>query len=147
MKVQEFKTGKVLVGRIELGEDLYQSIEEYCIKNNIRQAWVNGLGAVTHLAYFYYDQLEKKYIQAHVDERLEILSCIGNISLKDGKPFPHLHIVCSDRKGGTVGGHLTPGTKVFACEVIFFVLEGASGLNRAFDSQTGLNLWQCGLGQ
>ncbi|HXV27672.1 MAG TPA: PPC domain-containing DNA-binding protein, partial [bacterium] len=124
MEIQEFKVVKVRVGRLEVGEDLYQSIEEYCVKNNIRQAWVNALGAVSRLAYFYYDQTKKSYIQAHIDQKLEIVSCMGNISLKEGKPFAHLHLACSDSEGRTVGGHLTPGTKVFACEIIFILLEG-----------------------
>jgi predicted DNA-binding protein with PD1-like motif len=141
----EYQVEKILVGRLERGEDLYGAVEEYCVKNDVRLAWVQALGAVTRLAYFYYDQLEKKYHQKFQEERLEILNCTGNVSLKDGRPFPHLHITCADHEGRASGGHLTPGTEVFACEVSIFVLKGDSPLVRGFDPATGLALWNCGL--
>jgi len=140
---KEFEVKKVLAGRVNQGDDLYESIQSYCVQHQITHAWINALGAVTQLAYFYYDQDQKKYVQARVNEKLEILSCMGNVSLKDGKPFVHLHIVCSDHQGKTIGGHLTPGTKVFACEALLFLLDGKNKLERAFDESTGLHLWDC----
>ena len=142
---KEFSVEKIVMGPIGMGDDLYKTVERYAAENHITHAWINALGAVTQLAYFYYDQDKKEYAQESVHEKLEILSCIGNISLKNGKPFLHLHITCSDRKGKTIGGHLTPGALVFACEIILFVLKGSEKLERGFDPVTGLHLWQCGL--
>lgn len=45
--------------------------------------------------------------------------------------------------GTTFGGHLAPGTLVFACECVIQVLEGPQ-LVRRWDEQTGLPLWDMG---
>ena len=38
------------------------------------------------------------------------------------------------------GGHLAPGTIVFACELIIEAFDGQE-LNRGMDRETGLPLW------
>ena len=71
---------------------------------------------------------------------MEIVSMYGNISLKNGKPFVHAHVVLSDKKGNARGGHLLPGSSVFACELTIEEFEGPE-LIRGFDERTGLTLW------
>jgi predicted DNA-binding protein with PD1-like motif len=72
---------------------------------------------------------------------MEIVSLYGNISLKDGKPFAHVHVVLSDAKGNGRGGHLLPGrTPVFACELIIEEFDGEPPV-RLNDENTGLALW------
>lgn len=145
MKLREFQVTKILAGSLGLGEDLFESVERYAREHHLTQAWVQALGAVSHLSFYFYDQDAQRYEQRHIPEKLEILNCTGNVSLKDGKPFPHLHLTCAGHDGKAVGGHLTPGTKVFACEILFFVLQGPEPLQRQFDVKTGLHLWQCNL--
>lgn len=53
----------------------------------------------------------------------------------------HAHIVLSDSKGRTFGGHLLPGTVVFAGEVFMLELPGIK-LEREYDQETGLNLFK-----
>jgi uncharacterized protein len=65
---------------------------------------------------------------------------VGNISLKDGNPMVHAHITLADEAGKAYGGHLIPGTVVFACEFILQVFEQPL-LERGFDEATGLPLW------
>ena len=62
------------------------------------------------------------------------------ISLRDGEPVVHAHITLSDQQTRAFGGHLAPGTIVFACEFIIHIFEGAK-MERGFDEQTGLPLW------
>ncbi len=64
----------------------------------------------------------------------------GNVSLKDGQTFPHLHVVLSRRDYSTVGGHLFTGTLVFAFEFEIIAFEG-DPFTRTFDDDTGLFLW------
>ena len=37
---------------------------------------------------------------------LELLSLSGNVSMKQGKPFPHIHVVLGRHDMSTCGGHL-----------------------------------------
>ncbi len=69
----------------------------------------------------------------------EITKLVGNVSLKEGRPMVHAHVTLAD-EGKAFGGHLAPGTVVFACEFIIQVFEGVS-LTRSLDAETGLQLW------
>ncbi|MEK6571996.1 MAG: PPC domain-containing DNA-binding protein, partial [Bacteroidota bacterium] len=127
-------------GQVPTGADLYESISKICTEEDVKIGKVTALGAVSQAAIAYYDQKKKKYQPITFKKHLEILNCTGNVSLKDGKPFVHVHATFSDRIGNVFGGHLTPGTIVFACEVTIEELEG-KGLDRKLDDKTGLNLW------
>jgi predicted DNA-binding protein with PD1-like motif len=123
-----------------MGADLYDSISKICTEEDIKIGKVTALGAVTQAAVSYYDQKKKVYKPITFKKHLEILNCTGNVSLKDGKPFVHMHATFADSKGTVVGGHLTAGTVVFACELTIEELEGKA-VDREFDENTGLNLW------
>jgi predicted DNA-binding protein with PD1-like motif len=75
-----------------------------------------------------------------VNEHVEILSGQGNVSLKDGKPFVHLHLVLGRSDGSCLGGHAAAGCKIFACEAAILALDGPA-LVREPDEATGLALW------
>ena len=128
------------MGQLPLGADLYESISKICTEEDIKIGKVTALGAVTQAAVSYYDQKKKVYKPITFKKHLEILNCTGNVSLKDGKPFVHMHATFADSKGTAVGGHLTAGTVVFACELMIEELEGKA-LDRELDENTGLNLW------
>jgi hypothetical protein len=72
---------------------------------------------------------------------MEILSLMGNVSLKDDKPFVHAHITLADARGVAMGGHLAEGTIVFACEFMIEEYISDRALVRYFDEKTGLFLW------
>lgn len=128
------------VFRIPKGQDLFNSIGDYCIKKNIRKGLVNGIGAVQNLKFGCYNQEQKKYRDLEINKGIEMISLNGNISLKEGKPFPHLHIECADEEGKTFGGHLMPGTKVFVAEIIITELDGEP-MERIMEEEIKLPLW------
>jgi len=88
----------------------------------------------------FYDQKNHEYREIKIDSPHEMASCIGNISLKDGEPFVHAHVVLADEAGNTKAGHLLEGI-VFAAEVHLRRLEGPK-LERKHDEVTGLSLWE-----
>jgi predicted DNA-binding protein with PD1-like motif len=75
-----------------------------------------------------------------VDRPLEILSGIGNVSLKEGRPFVHLHLTLGDDTGRRRGGHAMPGCRIFAAEAAILKAEGPNK-HRVYDEATGLFLW------
>ncbi len=132
---------RTFIGQLPTGADLYESISKICIEEDIKVGKVTALGAVSQAAVAYYNQKKKRYKPVKFKKHLEILNCTGNVSLKDGKPFVHVHATFADNKGKVFGGHLTPGTIVFACEVTIDEYDGTT-LTRKLDKKTGLNLWQ-----
>jgi predicted DNA-binding protein with PD1-like motif len=140
MTRDSYKTKRIFTGRLPMGADLYESISRICTEEDIKIGKITALGAVTRAAVAYYEQEKKEYRPITFDKHLEILNCTGNVSLKDGKPFVHMHATFADSQGSVLGGHLTAGTLVFACEVTIEELEGKA-LDRRPDQISGLNLW------
>jgi len=136
----EASPGRTFVGRVSTGADLVQEIEAFCAERDIRAAWVSVVGALQHSAFAYYDQAAKSYVENSSDEHHELSAFVGNISMREGRPFLHAHATFSSRVGETVGGHLLPGCKVWVGEVTIREMTGVE-LERTPDEVTGLALW------
>ncbi|MFA5104704.1 MAG: PPC domain-containing DNA-binding protein [Candidatus Margulisiibacteriota bacterium] len=137
----EPKTGRFFSGRFEAGDDLLASLTDFCKEQSIRLGAFNLIGAVRKAKLGYYDQEQKKYTGCvELNKKLEISSCMGNISIKDGEIMVHAHITLADMEGKAFGGHLMPGTEIFAAEFFIQELTGAE-LVRGKDEKTGLPLW------
>jgi predicted DNA-binding protein with PD1-like motif len=131
---------RVLMGRLAHSEDLLDGLTELCVKEDVRAGRLEAIGAVQRARLAFYDQQAREYQFFELDEPLEITKLSGNVSLKDGKPMVHAHVTLADRAGRAIGGHLAPGTVVFACEFVVEVFEGADFI-RGYDQATGLPLW------
>jgi predicted DNA-binding protein with PD1-like motif len=134
--------GRTVMGRLPKGCDLLSALEEGCRDLGIKLGEVRALGAVSQAKIGYYDQAAQKYLFLEFPRPMEILSLLGNVSLKDGQAFVHAHLTLGEANGQSWGGHLAPGTVVFACEYViqeFISLEPP--LARALDKDTGLFLW------
>jgi predicted DNA-binding protein with PD1-like motif len=137
--VFEYDVGKDFMVRLEPDSDLVQSIAELARSKGIEAGSLTAIGAFKRARLAYFDQKDNKYREIAIDSPHEMASCTGNISLKDGEPFVHAHVVLADEMGNTKAGHLVGGT-VFAAEVHVHQLRGP-GLERQYDKTTGLSLW------
>jgi hypothetical protein len=117
-----------------------ETLTEIVRENEIKLATISGLGAVSKIVFGYYDQVDWEYNFIEREGQFEILSLNGNVSLKDGKPMIHAHIMLADDTGDAFGGHLAEGTKVFASEIEIQELTEADKV-RKYDEDTGLTLW------
>ena len=134
---------RTIIGQLPHGADLYDALTALVSKEGITLGRIQGIGATTHAIVAYYDQNTKVYNPLEFAGGMEILNLNGNVSIRDGKPFVHVHIMLGDAAGNVFGGHLLQGTKLFACEVTIDELEG-DPLSRAKDERTGLFLWTSG---
>lgn len=131
---------RVLMGRMGHELDLLKELTAICEKEGIRLGWIRAIGAVKRAYIGFYDQGTHQYHNLELPRPLEILQLLGNVSLLENRPMVHAHITLADSDGRTYGGHLLPGTIVFACEFAIEILEGPD-LVRALDRETGLPLW------
>jgi uncharacterized protein len=141
MRTNEYKQGRMFMGCFDHDSDLLLSIEKFAAEKAVSTGQVRVIGAVKKAVVSFYDQQKKEYFDEIFDQNLEVLACIGNISLKDGKPIAHMHALFGDEHGHTMGGHLRPGTIVFFAEIFIQELEGPE-LHRGYDEITGLPAWQ-----
>ena len=137
----EFQQGRIFAGSFSHGSDLINSIEEFCKKASIQMAAFSVIGAVSSYTIGAYDPKQQVYVTFTEKAPLEIVSCTGNVSLKEGKPFIHAHILLADEQGKTIGGHLFSETIIYAGEINLQELTGKP-MERTYDSDTGLMLWK-----
>ncbi len=132
--------GKVILRRLAPGGDLLEEISALARREEIKCGTVTAIGAVRRARIGYYDQKSRVYRERELEDPREICSCLGNISLREGEIFVHAHVVLADREGKTLGGHLCPGTEIFAaeCRLDELLLRPPE---RVYDEETGLSLW------
>ncbi len=140
MAMNEYAYKKTHIGRIPHGSDLLKGLTEFVTKKDIRCGKLQMIGAVKRAVLGFYDSSNGQYRDILFEKPMEVLSLMGNITTKDGKPFIHAHITLGDDKGHSFGGHLAEGTIVFAAEVIINEFEGEI-LERKYDETTKLALW------
>jgi len=138
--VHNVRSERILMGKLDCGSDLLGELIDICTQEKIHLGRVEAIGAVSRARLGYYHQEGHEYRHHTVNQPLEISSLQGNISLKEGSPFVHAHVVLSGIRGRSWGGHLSSGTEVYACEFIIEVFSGPD-LSRVYDRETGLHLW------
>ncbi|MBF0627059.1 MAG: DNA-binding protein [Magnetococcales bacterium] len=138
--MQPVQAGNIWIDRLPHDSDLLEVLNALCRARDIRLGRIEGLGAVRKARLGFYDQARQVYEFLELDQPLEITNLVGNVSLKEGEPFVHVHLTLADHAGRAFGGHLAPGTVVFAAEVMIQELTGAER-HRGWDATTGLPLW------
>lgn len=137
---REYKAKRIISGKLPHGADVTESLKSICNKEGITLGNIHILGAVKKASLGFYNQTKKEYEMLIFNEPLEIVSSLGNVSLKDGETFVHIHVTLSNSRGEALGGHLMSPTEIFACEFSIVETLGAP-LVRKLDEVTGLYLW------
>jgi predicted DNA-binding protein with PD1-like motif len=138
----EARHSRTIIGRVFRGESIQAAFRRLVDEHRLRTAWVSAIGAFEWIELAEYNQVDRRYEEAHRFERCELLSMQGNLSLRDDEPFWHLHAALSLREDGrdvTYGGHVADGI-VFAVEFRIECFDELE-LRRADDPATGLQLW------
>lgn len=135
-----FTSRRVIMGPLERDRDLLAFLEAVAVAHGVRTGAYSFFGAVRRARVAFFDQEARVYRSIVLDRPLEIAAGVGNVSLRDGRPFVHAHVVLSGPDGTALGGHLEPDTIIFAGEFTLWDLDGAP-LERSPDPDTGLLRW------
>ena len=130
---------KILV-RIDKDEEILEKVKELALKEKIRLAAVQALGATNSFTVGVYNVAEKKYYANTFSGSFEIVSLTGTINTMNGEFYTHLHMSAGNDKGEVYGGHLNRAVVSATCEMVVDVLDGT--VDRAYDPVTGLNLFK-----
>ena len=140
MRFQRF--GERYIVRLEPGEQVIESLLELLAAERVEFANVSAAGAVSWVKLGYWNPSTRAYEHHEFDEQLEVVSFQGNASLKDGKPFLHLHGVFGRRDFSVVGGHIQEARCNPTLEV--WLRTEDVPVSRAKDQATGLELLDLG---
>jgi predicted DNA-binding protein with PD1-like motif len=141
MRIYPSEDGSAAFVRLERGDDLLERLNAAAAELGFNAATLQIVGAVERLAVAYYRQDTHEYERHEHDAPHEISGGVGNVSLKDGKPFVHIHVTGSGADGNAVAGHLVEGTRVFLIEAYLRRLDGAAPV-RELEDDLGLAVWQ-----
>lgn len=131
--------GNCIAVRIDRGEEILDNLKAVCLKENVKCAHIEALGAAGEIVLGVYKVEEQKYYSNTFTGDYEITSLVGNISEKNGEYYSHLHITVADEKGCAFGGHLNKAVISGTCEMFITVLQGK--IERKIDPKTGLNVF------
>ena len=107
MQFKKISSGFLL--RLIKGESVLEKLTEFCEKEKVFGACITGIGALKKAEIGHYSMEKKKYETKLFEEELEVLSFAGNISLKEEKPFVHVHVVLGRKDFSVLGGHFVSG--------------------------------------
>jgi uncharacterized protein len=125
--------------RLEKGEFLVEELTKLVIQENIKGAWLSGVGAAQWAELGFYDLNAQKYNFKKLDQLLEITSLQGNVAWEGDKPVLHIHGSFSDEKMQAFGGHVKELSVGGTCEILLHRWY-ADKLERSQDPATGLKL-------
>lgn len=122
----------------ESDEDAAQGLLNFAREQKLAASQFTGIGAFREVELGFFEIEKKDYKCIPIREQLEVLSLIGDVSLKQGEPKIHAHVVLGKIDGSAWGGHLLKGIVRPTLEVI--LTESPAHLRRRHDEKTGLAL-------
>ena len=134
------KFDKTYIVRIDRGEEILEQVRELALKEGIRLASVQALGAVNEFTVGVFRPGEKRYDANVFQGDYEIVSLTGTINTMDGGFYTHLHMSAGDETGHVFGGHLNRAVVSAVCEMVVTEIPGS--VDRAFNEEVGLTLFR-----
>ncbi len=132
--------GNKIIARMDKGEEILAKIKEISVKENIKLASVQALGATDEFTVGVYKVDEKKYYANEFKGYFEIVSLTGTINTMNGEFYTHIHMSAGNDKGEVFGGHLNKAVVSATCEMVIDVIDGS--VDRKYDEETGLNVFR-----
>ncbi len=114
---------EVIAVRFDEGEELSESLPRLLEEAEVRAGIISGIGGFSRGAVGVFDPEKGGYREVEFNEFMEVASLNGNVSLKDGKPFYHIHVVLGNERR-VLAGHFLRGKVQGTMEIFITVLDG-----------------------
>lgn len=130
---------KTYVLIFDTGDELASGLKQFAADQKLAGSSFKAIGAFSSVKLGWFNWQTKKYQTAvELNEQVELLSLIGDIAVKDGKPQVHAHVVIGRSDGTAHGGHLLEARVRPTCELI--LTESPVHLQKQLDPDSGLAL-------
>jgi predicted DNA-binding protein with PD1-like motif len=130
--------GKSYILVFQPGDEFMTELVRFAKDHDLEASDFTALGAFSEAILGFFDVTRKDYERTPVDEQCEVLTLVGNITLENGRPKVHAHVVLGLVDGSTRGGHLLEGYVRPTLELV--LTESPIQLRRRFDPEFGLAL-------
>jgi predicted DNA-binding protein with PD1-like motif len=120
------------------GDEAMASLVAFATEHQLKGTQFTAIGAFSRVVVAFFDWTTKEYRHISIDEQVEVLSLVGDISMEEGKPKVHAHVVLGKSDATAHGGHLIDGSVRPTLEVL--LTEAPRHLRRRHDPISGLAL-------
>ena len=134
----ESEAEKTYVLVFDSGDEVMAQFEQFAKQQRLGASHFTGLGAFSDAVLGFFDFDKKDYERIPIDEQVEVVSLVGDVTSEASGPKVHAHVVVAKRDGTAHGGHLLRAHVRPTLEVV--VTESPSHLHRETDAATGLAL-------
>ncbi|MCK4330095.1 DNA-binding protein [candidate division WOR-3 bacterium] len=132
------KFGDKFIVRIDRGEEIVETLKQFCIDQRIKLGSIYGIGATNKVTIGLFEVETKKYHSNELKGNYEIAPLVGNITTMDGEVYLHIHVNLCDYEHRSFGGHLNSAVVSATFECIIDTINGE--VDREFDEEIGLNI-------
>jgi predicted DNA-binding protein with PD1-like motif len=122
----------------DAGDELNEGLKQFASQERLGAAHFTGIGAFANVTFAWFDLESKAYRPIVIDEQVELLSLIGDVTESNGKPAVHAHLCVAKRDGSAHGGHLQSARVRPTLELI--LIESPAHLRKSFRPEFGLAL-------
>jgi predicted DNA-binding protein with PD1-like motif len=126
--------------RGETDEHAAAAVMEVLRREKVTYSSLTGLGAVRWAKFAYYDATTKSYVEHAIEEQMEVISLVGNTTLRDGAPFIHWHVGLARHDMSMIGGHFLDAIIRPTLEI--WLRRESAEVHRVFDEGSGLTLME-----
>ena len=123
---------------LQTGDEAAKALADFAATNRLGGSHFTAIGAFSRAVVAYFDWTSKQYQHIRIDEQVEVLSLVGDVSLENSEPKVHAHVVVGKSDGSAHGGHLIAGHVRPTLEIV--ITESPRHLRRRFDPASGLAL-------
>ncbi len=120
------------------GDEALSTLTTFAADHRLRASQFTAIGAFSRVVVAYFDWTTKKYLHVSIDEQVEVLSLLGDVTVEAGEPKLHAHVVLGKRDASAHGGHLIEGIVRPTLEIV--LTELPRHLHRRFDPESRLAL-------
>jgi uncharacterized protein len=130
--------GETHVLVFDKGDEVMKNLAGFASEQELTAGHFTAIGAFSDVTLGFLDPETKEYEPIRIDEQVEALSLVGDISLEGEQPRIHAHVVVGKRDGRAYGGHLLEAHVWPTLEVV--LTASPAHLRRRVDQETGLPL-------
>jgi hypothetical protein len=120
------------------GDEAIATLTSFAGEQRLAASHFTAIGAFSRAVVAYFDWSAREYRNIRIDEQVEVLSLIGDITLDQSRPKVHAHTVLGKSDATAHGGHLVEGVVRPTLEIV--ITELPRHLHRRFDPASGLAL-------
>lgn len=130
--------GRTFALVFDIGDEVVAELTAFAKHEGLTGSHFTGIGAFSDVVVGYFDWSSKSYDRISLAEQVEVLSFAGDVTIENGEPKVHAHVVIGKRDATAHGGHLLEAHVRPTLEII--LVETPAHLRRAYDTKSKLAL-------